>query len=201
MGQQLILSISREYGSGGRAIAEKLASRYQLPFFDYNLLQEIAKEKHLDSKTLERYDELSRKAVFSRTVRGYSNSPEENIAQMQFDFLRRKAAAGESFVIVGRCAETILKDYKGMVSFFVLGDPEVKVKRIMETKSVDEAEARELIRVHDRKRKSYHNHFCPIKWGDSRNYEISINSSKLGINRTAEVMGDYIDIRMEEMKQ
>lgn len=105
--KQLIISIGREYGSGGHRIAEELAKRFGLTFYDYHMLGEIALDKKVDVKTLEKFDELPKTPFFSRTVKGYSNSPQENIANLQFDFLRKKADEGESFVIVGRCAETV----------------------------------------------------------------------------------------------
>ena len=158
--KQLIISVGREYGSGGHVIAEELAKRFGIPFYDYHLISEIAAGKKVDVKTLERFDELPKIPFFSRTVNGFSNSPQENLANMQFEYLKKKASEGESFVIVGRCSEHILKEYKGLVSIFVLGDMEEKVKRIMEREQVDRIQAEESIAHHDRKRKTYHNHFC-----------------------------------------
>ena len=109
---QLIISVGREYGSGGHVIAEELAKRFGIPFYDYHLIGEIAAGKKVDVKTLERFDELPKIPFFSRTVNGFSNSPQENLANMQFEYLKKKASEGESFVIVGRCSEHILKEYK-----------------------------------------------------------------------------------------
>lgn len=196
--KQLIISIGREYGSGGHMIAEELSKRFGLTFYDYHMLGEIALNKKVDVKTLERFDELPKIPFFSRTVKGYSNSPQENIANLQFDFLKKKAAEGESFVIVGRCAETILKDNPGLISFFVLGDMKDKIERTMKRENVSSMEAEELIARHDRKRKTYHNHYCKNKWGDSRGYEFSINSSRLGIQGTVDIMEEYIKRRIAE---
>ncbi|MDO4313388.1 MAG: cytidylate kinase-like family protein [Eubacteriales bacterium] len=194
--KQLIISVGREFGSGGHEIAEELAKRFHLPFYDYHLIGEIAAGKKIDVKTLERFDELPKIPFFSRTVKGYSNSPQENIANMQFEYLKKKAAAGESFVIVGRCSETILKGNPGLISIFVLGDIEAKVDRVTEREHVSRIEAEEMIARHDRKRKTYHNHYCRGKWGDSRNYDISINSSKLGTLGTVDMLEEYIRRRI-----
>ena len=105
MGKQLIISVGREFGSGGHEIAEMLAKKFDLKLYDKNLLQNIAQEKEVDAQNIEKYDEVPRNMLFSRTVKGYSNSMEENVAQMQFDYLKRKAKEGESFVVVGRCSE------------------------------------------------------------------------------------------------
>lgn len=195
--KQVIIAIGREYGSGGHAIAEKLAERFELPFYDHNLLDEIANEKNIDVNNLQKYDEVPRNRLFSRTVKGYSNSPEEVIANMQFDFLRQKAEAGNSFVVVGRCAETILKDYKGLISIFILGDMDKKKARVAEIYNMSDTAAESKIMRHDKKRKSYHNYYCEGKWGDSRNYDLTINSSKMGIERTKDILEEYIKGRME----
>ena len=197
MSDQLIISVGREFGSGGREIAEKLADRFNIALYDYHLLSEIASEKELDFDVLDKYDEIPRKKVFSRSVRGYSNSPEENIANMQFDYMQRKAKEGKSFVIVGRCSEAILKDYECMISIFILGDMNAKIERIKEIYNISSLEAENMINRKNKKRKEYHNYYCTGKWGDSRNYEISINSSKLGIDTTVDFLEKYIRERMK----
>ena len=108
--KQIMISISREFGSGGHEIARRIAEYMQLEFLDRNMIEMIAKEKLVDANNLHPYDEAPR-FVPRRTVRGHSSSPEETIAQMQFEFLRKKAENGDSFVVVGRCSETVLKKY------------------------------------------------------------------------------------------
>ena len=197
MEKQLIISIGREFGSGGHEIAEKLAEKFSLKLYDKNLLQHIAEERNVDAKHFEKYDEVPRNLLFSRTVKGLSNSMEENIANMQFNYLRKKAAEGESFVVVGRCSETILKDYPGLVSIFVLGDKKHKIERVMRLYHMSAEEAECFIYRQDRKRKGYHNYYCKGKWGDSRNYDISVNSSKLGEDITVDILVDYINKRQD----
>ncbi len=194
MPQQLIISIGREYGSGGHEIAEELAERFGLHFYDKNLLKEIATEKSVDVNRLEKYDELPRSV--SRKVRGFSNSPEENIANMQFEYLRKMAENGKSFVIVGRCSETVLRDYSCMISIFILADLSYKIDRISSQQGISREKAEILINRQNKKRKDYHNYYCLKKWGHSQNYDISINSSRLGIERTANILAGYIQERM-----
>ena len=195
MEKQLIISVGREYGSGGHEIAEKLSKHYGIQLFDHNLLDEIAAKKNLNMDHLKGLDEKHKNPLSSRTVRGFSSSPEENLLYLQFDYLREKADAGESFVIVGRCGETILKQYDSLVSIFVLGDRDKKIERIMRLYQLTESQACRKMREKDIKRRRYHNSFCDRKWGDSRNYDISLNSSKLGIDCTVELLTDYIDKR------
>ena len=132
MDKQVIIAISREYGSAGHEIAEKTARDLGLKLYDRNMLDDISKDKDIHVEYLEKYDEKPKKLFSSRRVGAYTNSIEEIIAEMQFDYLREKADTGESFVIVGRCAETVLKDRKGLISVFILGNYEVKLKRIMD---------------------------------------------------------------------
>ncbi len=197
--KQFIISIGREFGSAGHEIAEEIARRFQIPLYDYNLLREIAEEKKVSIGNLEPYDEIPKKGFASRTVRGHSNSPQENIAYMQFNYLKKKASEGESFVVVGRCAEEALKEYAGLITFFVLGDMEKKVERICKLHKIDEKQAKVLILEQDKKRKNYHNYFCEGKWGDSRNYEFSINSSKLGVPATTDIIEEYIKKRIQRL--
>ncbi len=196
MAEQIIISVGREFGSGGHEIAEKLAESFGIKLYDKNILQNIAQAKNVDVENYEKYDEVPRKIVFSRTVKGLSNSMEENIAQMQFRYLEDKANAGESFVVVGRCAETMLKYHPTLVSIFVLSDWEAKVERVMRIYELSKEEAESLIYRNDRKRKEYHNYYCKIKWGDSRNYDISVNSSRLGEDETAQMLVEYIQKRI-----
>lgn len=195
MDKQLIISVGREYGSGGHEIAERLSKHYGIQMLDHNLLDEIAAAKNLDMQSLKGLDEKHRSRLASRTVRGYSSSPEENLYLLQFDYLKNKAASGESFVIVGRCSETILKGYDSLISIFVLGDMDRKIERIMRLYQLSEEQAVRKLHEKDMKRKRYHNGHCEGKWGDSRNYDISINSSKLGIEGTVALLADYIDRR------
>lgn len=192
--EQLIISIGREFGTAGHEIAEKLAEHYGLPLYDQNLLDEIAEKRNVDSKKLKEFDEKKTVALY-RTVRGMNSSPSENVAQMQFDYLREKAKSGESFVVVGRCSEEVLKDYKCMIPIFINGDMDCKVARIVKKYGLTDEEAREYIKKMDRKRKYYHNSHCDTKWGDSRNYELTINSSRLGIDDSVKMLIWYIDTR------
>ena len=118
---------------------------------------------------------------------------------MQFNHLKKKAAEGESFVVVGRCAEEALKEYKGLITFFILGDMDHKIERIAKLHNLSDKDAKEMIIEQDKKRKEYHNYFCEGKWGDSRNYEFSINSSKLGLDATVEMLEDYINRRIQTL--
>lgn len=195
MNHQLIVTVSREFASGGRAIAKILAERLNIAYYDRNLLDEIAAEKLGDAEKLRQFDEVPRKFL-RRTVRGMTSSPEENVAQIQFDYMTKLADSGEPFVIVGRCADEVLSEYKGLVRIFVLADEEAKIERIVESRECSRDEARGIMLRHDKSRKAYHNYYCDIKWGDSRGYDITVNSSRLGIEKTADLLEAYIRMRI-----
>ncbi len=192
MGEQLIIAVSREFGSGGHAVAQLLSEKYNIPLYDSNLLEDIANQKNLDAQALGKYDEKSKSSFFTRSVRGFSTSLEENLAWMQFKYLKGMADEGKSFVIVGRCAEEVLKGNPNLITVFVLGNMENKIHRIMERYQTNRDKAVKLIEQQDKKRKSYHNTYCQGKWGDSRNYDICINS-RLGVEVTADIIAHYID--------
>lgn len=200
MDKQLIISIGREYGSGGREIGRRLSELFGITYYDSSIIEEIEKKVNLDYNELKEYSEKPINKLFSRTINGFSSSIRENIAIMQFDFLKEQAKSGKSFVVIGRCSETVLAEYPGLITFFVTGDYDTKLARVMMRNEIDEDEARSRIKQMDWSRKSYHNYFSKGKWGDSRNYDMTINSSRLGIELTADIMKEYIKKRIELMQ-
>lgn len=193
--KQLIISVGREYGSEGHKIAEKLAEHFAIPLYDKDFLKAVLEDKGIEDSEIHKFDENKKKFGIYRAVRGMDSSPESLVAHMQFEFLKKKAKKGESFVIVGRCAETVLRDCPALISIFVLGDKEEKINHIAEVYDISPKKAEKLMIEKNDKRKKYHNHYCEGKWGDSRNYDISINSSKLGVDETVRVLIDYIKTR------
>lgn len=196
MQKQVIISISREYGSAGHEIAEKIAKDLKLPLYDRRLLEKVAEEKQVDIAFLEKHDEKHKNVLLSRTVKGYSNSVEEAVAEMQFDFIRKEAQKGESFVVVGRCSEYVLAENPALVSVFILGDYEAKLKHVMEKFQLDEIQAAAKMKRGDLRRKSYHNSYTKQSWGDSRGYDLCVNSSKLGVEKTARIIEAFAEAKL-----
>lgn len=197
MGRQLMISISREYGTGGHLVAQKIAEDLGLPLLNRNMLEEIAKEKGLGEehhKQWEEHDEKPKNPFLSRTVKGHSNSMEENLAQMQFEYLRKKADNGESFVVLGRCSETVLAGRDGLVSVFITGNKEEKIAHVEETYQLSKNEAVFKMARHDKSRRAYHNRHSDFKWGDSRNYDMCLNCSRTGIDGAVELIEKYVEI-------
>ncbi len=199
MGKQFVVAIGREYGSGGHEIAEALAKRLGIGFYDKTILEKIAEENNGEIEELRKYDEAPKNAFLSRRILGYSNSPEEVVANLQFDYIREKVNSGESFVVVGRCAEVVLKEFKNLVSVFILGNEEDKIARIARIENLNPQEAKDAMVYHDKKRKSYHNYYSSIKWGDARGYDLCINSSKQPFDETVDMLESYVRMRLELM--
>ena len=199
MEKQLIVAIGREFGSGGHEIGEIIAKKFGISFVDRSMLDEMfaLSGKHRDE--MEKYEEDVSKPFLHKHVRGFTNSIEENLAEAQFEYIMKKAEAGESFVIVGRCGEAVLRGNEHLVSVFVLGDMYDKIQRVMKKYNLPEREAIEKINRHDRKRKRYHNTYSDFKWGDSRGYDLCVNSGKLGVPGTADMLCQYIEDVLERM--
>ena len=188
MENQIIIALGREFGSGGHEAGQKLADRFGIKFLDHHLLQMISDERCIDIELLKKYDEKPKNRILSRTVSGHSNALEEHVAGFQFDYIRKLADEGESFVVIGRCAEYILRKNPALVSVFVLGNIDEKCKRIMKKYNLSHDEALRLMKRKDAARKSYHNYYCSGKWGDSRNYDLCINSSNIGVGGVVDLI-------------
>lgn len=198
MAKQTIIAIGREFGSEGHEIGKRLAEKLGFKLYDRSMLDEMADNMGIKVEVLEKHDEKPRNMFLTRRVGQYSNSMEEIVTEMQFDFIQEKAASGESFVIVGRCADSVLRDMEGLITIFVIGTKEAKVKHVMDKFHLDEKEALIKMARHDKKRKQYHNRHSDGKWGDSRYYDLCINSSLLGVEGTLEVIENYVRKRMEK---
>ena len=199
MEKQLIVAIGREFGSGGHEIGEIIAKKFGISFVDRSMLDEMFAHSGKHRDEMEKYEEDVSKPFLHKHVRGFTNSIEENLAEAQFEYIMKKAEAGESFVIVGRCGEAVLRGNEHLVSVFVLGDMYDKIQRVMKKYNLPEREAIEKINRHDRKRKRYHNTYSDFKWGDSRGYDLCVNSGKLGVPGTADMLCQYIEDVLERM--
>lgn len=195
MEKQMIISIGREYGSGGHEIAEKLAKKYNLPLYDHNFLDELAEKKNLDKKVLAEFDEAMINKLFSRTVKGLNNSAAYNVANLQFDFLKELAEERKSFIVVGRCSEYVLKDFDALFSVFIYSTKQARIERLTKKLHISEKEAVNMMRIKDTKRRKYHDAHSPIHWGKTKGYDLCVNSSKLGIDKTIDLISNYIDLK------
>lgn len=203
MDKHILITIGRQFGSGGREIGYKVAEKLGIKCYDKELLAEASKESGLCEKIFETHDEKpTRSFLYSLvmntysvgyTPSGYVDMPiGHKLFLAQFDAIKN-IAAKESCVIVGRCADYALEDNPDLLSVFIHADMDVRIKRIMERKEIEKADiARDLIIKTDKQRASYYNSYANKKWGDAKTYNVCIDSSILGIDGTADLIVDIV---------
>ncbi|MBP1537905.1 MAG: cytidylate kinase-like family protein [Ruminococcus sp.] len=205
-----VITISREFGSGGREIGKRLSERLHIPFYDKELLEIASKESGICRELFDRNDEAyTNSFLYSLVVGNYPVSsdgriePEMPINQRiflaQFDTIKNIAAKGPC-VIVGRCADYVLKNEKNVINFFINGNTAEKKKRILERYDIEKNKVEDFIKKTDKRRASYYNYYTDMKWGEARNFDLCINTSRTGIDGAVETMLAYIDIRESAAK-
>ena len=211
MSGNLIITIGRQSGSGGKRIGEMLAEKLGVKCYDKELLAQAAKHSGLCEELFEKHDERPTSSFLyslvmdsysmGYTATGYSDMPiNHKIFLAQFDTIK-KLANEESCVIVGRCADYALADYPNTVSVFVTGNDEDKLKSIKNLYNVDDAKAKDIMVKTDKKRSSYYNYYSSKKWGDSRSYDMCINSSVLGPDGTADMIIAFAKAKEAQNKE
>ena len=194
----LVITIGRQCGSGGKKIGQMLAEKMGVKCYDKELLARAAKESGFCEELFETHDEKPTSSFLYSLVMdtyslGYNTSAymdmpiNHKIFLAQFDTIK-KLADEESCVIVGRCADYALADYPNTVSVFVTGNDDDKVKYLMELYSVDKAKAKDIMVKTDKKRASYYNYYSSKKWGDARSYDLCVNSSSIGADGTVDTI-------------
>ena len=196
-----IITIGRQYGSGGREIGKKLAEKLGIPYFDKELLARVAKESGFCEEMIRSHDERPTNSFLYNVVMdtysfGYNTAfvdmpMSQKVFLAQFDTVKKIAAEG-SCVIVGRCADYALGDFPNCVNLFIYGKEEAKAKRISERRNVSLAEAKDLCVRRDKQRQSYYNYYSNKKWGRADSYDLCIDSGKLGIDGTVDFIIEFI---------
>ena len=200
-----IVTISREFGSGGREIGKRLADKLNVPFYDKELLEMASKESGIARELFVKNDEsYTNSFLYSLVMGSYPISPDgrlnpelplnHKIFLAQFETIKKLAEKGPC-VIVGRCADYVLKEEPNVIDFFISGNMYDKKKRILERYDIEKPKVEEFIRKTDKRRASYYNYYTDMKWGDARNFDLCINSSKSGIEGAVELMLAYIGIK------
>ena len=185
-----VITIGREYGSGGRFIAKQVAEKLGIGFYDNELITEACKESGLSPAILETYDEKTDGFFSVAGMYSYDMSLSQKVFLAQFDAIK-KIAENESCVIVGRCADYVLRDNPNLVSVFICAPVEDKIERAIKYYGVNPAKAPNIIIKMDKKRKSYYNFYTDREWGKARTYDICINS-KIGIDESVNAIVAYI---------
>ena len=193
----MIITIGRQHGSSGREIARLLAEKLNYKCYDKEIVDEAADHSDFSRDLIDAFDE-KRMSAFILHAGGYGLN--ENfrlnmqVVSAQFDAMRNIAEKGNC-IFVGRCADYILRDDDDLVSVFILGDMDERLKCLERRQGLDEVEARKKIKEVDKDRSSFYRYYSDKTWGDAQNYDMCINSSKIGVEGTVQVILDYIKAR------
>lgn len=210
MSGNLIITIGRECGSGGRHIGQKLAEVMGVKCYDKELLNLAAKNSGLCRELFETHDEKPTSSFLYSLVMdtyslGYTNSAymdmpiNHKIFLAQFDTIK-KLASEESCVIIGRCADYALAEFPNVVTVFICADEDVKIKTLQERYQVSESQAKDIMVKTDKKRASYYNYYSSKRWGDSKSYDLCINSSKIGMDGAINVIRAFAQEKQAYLK-
>lgn len=200
-----VITIGRQFGSGGREIGEKLAKYFDIKFYNKDLLTRAAKESGFCEEMIANHDEKPTNSFLYNLVMdtysfGYNSSSfmdmpiSHKVFLAQFDTIKKIAAEGPC-VIVGRCADYALSEYQNCLHIFIHADEKSKIERIM-SKYDDintEQKARDMMIKKDKQRQSYYNYYSSKKWGRADSYDLSINSGILGEDGTVKLLVQYIE--------
>ena len=190
-----IITISREFGSGGRFIGEEAAKKLGITYYDKNIISEIAEKSGLSPKYIQESAELSpQKGLFAYALAGRDITG-KSIEDMVYEAQRKvilELAEKESCVIIGRNADFILKDRNDVLNVFIHGDMPEKIQRIMGLHNVEEKEAVKMIEDTDKRRMTNYNFYTDQKWGKASNYTLCLNSSQLGYDRCEAIIMECV---------
>ena len=193
-----IITISRQYGSGGREIGRKLAEQLGVPFYDNEIISRAAKETGFSEAAFETVEDKATNSllysiamgmnVFTNQDAGFAGlSLDDRIFLAQSNVIRKVAEEG-GCVIVGRCADFILQDRTDCLKVFIHADMDFRARRIVEVYGEREQSPEERLRDKDKRRAAYHRFYTDMKWGYAQNYHLTLNSGVLGIDQCVKII-------------
>lgn len=202
MDDRIIISIGRQYGSGGREIGKKLAEIFNIDFYDKELITLAAKESGFSEEILKENDENHNGSflysLVMGTYTGGDNLPlNHKLFLAQFDTIK-KLASEKSCVIIGRCADYALEYNPNCVKVFIHADLDSRIKRAIDVYGESPDKVEEVIKKTDKKRESYYNFYTGKKWGQMQNYDITINSAFSGIDGAVKAIADLVRVKMNK---
>ena len=199
MSSNYIITIGREYGSGGLEIGQKLAEKLGIKCYDKELINLVAEKKGIKKETLEKADEKKGSSFLEPSGSFFPSKPSKNLPafgafgktvnDIVFLFesaVIRSLAEEESCVIIGRCADMLLKDRDNVLSIFIQAPKEARIKRLEERLQLSEEMAEKEMRRIDKIRASYYQFYTDNKWGDRNSFDLVINSAAFGIDKTVD---------------
>ena len=195
--EKRIITISREFGSGGRFIGEEVAKQFGIAYYSENIIDQIAQQSGLSPEYIEENAELSPKRGFFAYAFSGRDITGKSVDDMLYEAQRKvilEIAEKEPCVLIGRNADFILKDREDVLNVFIHGDMPEKIKRICKLYDVTEDGAVKLIKDTDKRRRTNYNFYTEQKWGMAKNYTLSLNSSQLGYARCKKMIMDCVYI-------
>ena len=208
MANNTIITIARQYGSGGHDVGKKLAEELKIPFYDKELLERAAKDSGFCQEIFENYDEKPTNSFLYSLVMdtyslGYSTAAfaemplNHKIFLAQFNAIKDFAKEGPC-VIVGRCADYALTDYPNVVNVYLYADLQSRIARIARRHDLTDAKAKDMIQKTDKSRASYYNYYTNKKWGEATGYDLCLNTASLGIDGTIHVIREFVAYKERE---
>lgn len=203
--EKFIVTIGRQFGSGGRAIGEKLAEKLGVSFYDKELISIAAKESGMDPEVFDGVDEKAANSLlYSLSMGMYSfgsgfsamgDLPVNDKLYLLQHKIIKEIADKESCVIVGRCADYVLRDNPDCVNVFIYANMSFRKEQSVKKHGIEEARAEHIINKTDKNRANYYSFYSGQKWGMAENYDLCIDSSKLSEDNIVELIAEYIKMR------
>ncbi len=205
---KVIITIARQFGSGGREIGEKLADKLEIPFYDKSLIHLAAKESGIDEDLFDLADEkpfhsfwntsAGSAGFYGNRISLFNEMPmNDKLFLIQSNIIRRLAENG-SCVIVGRCADYILRDDEHTIPVFIHAGERDKLQRVVHTYGIAEKDAKDVMMKTDKKRAAYYNYYSGEKWGRADNYDLSLNSGAAGIDGAVELIIRFVGLKLKD---
>lgn len=203
MANNLIITIGRQYGSGGREIGRKLALRLGIPFYDRELISRAAKKSGFSEDLFEQLDKRATNSLlYSLTMFGSTGlngmSLTDQLFLAQANIIREIADSGPA-VLVGRCADHVLREYENRFDFFITGSVDDRLQRIQthDDYELSGKSPRAALEKMDKQRSTYYNYYTGKVWGKSDHYDLCINAGRLGVENSIEVILAYVNALKE----
>ena len=205
MSHNTIITIARQFGSGGHEIGRRLSKRLGIPIYDKELITHAATESGLSEEVLHYFDEKPTNSLLYSLSTGsysmgdggvlnYSLPVNQQVFQAQFDAIRTLAEQNDC-IFVGRCADYALDKHEGLISVFIYADLNDRMQRVAEYDKISPAEAKTRIAKSDKRRANYYNFYSGKKWGVAGTYDLCINTSTVGYDNAVELIAKFVEMK------
>lgn len=200
MKENTIITISRQYGSGGREIGKKLAQQFGIAYYDKDIITAAAKKSGFSEELFEQLDKRATNSfLYSLSMFGSTGlngmTLTDQLFLIQCGIIKEKVAEG-SCVIVGRCADHVLREQPNLFNFFICGDIGQRVDRVAQEYEL-KGKAEDAVAKMDKQRATYYNYYTGKQWGAAQNYHLCVDSTAIGIDNTADLLRRYIEQAQE----